>query len=189
MVAIRKKDAPAGSSWWLVDSTNFRLLDRDWTPNAKSFQAFDTVFWIGYCGPLSEYPVHGPEQLKEFYAKTLATVPREFLERNLCQFDFTVDPSLVGKDGYLNPRIPEFIHMQERVLSDYGVKTLRKVRIVLTRGDGLLHHGSQVFGRQRLDKPRGVEVGMQPEPAVLFRTRDTNEVWSCFLLNRTLGKR
>jgi hypothetical protein len=136
VVAIRSNKAPANAMWWLVDSTNFRLLARNWSPDAQSFEAFDTVFWIGYCGSVADYPVHNAEELRSFYTRTLATVPREVLDKNLCQLDFTIDQSLIDKNGaLLNPRVSDFVRMQSRILEDYAVKPLRKVQILLVRGD------------------------------------------------------
>lgn len=136
VVAIRGKEAAADAPWWLVDSTNLKILARDWSPAAKSFQAFGSVFWIGYCGPLTEYPAHNAEDLKAFYTKTLAGVPREFLGRTLCRLKFTVDPSLIAKDGaFLNPRLADFLRLQPRILAAYGIEPQREVSILLERGD------------------------------------------------------
>jgi hypothetical protein len=136
VVAIRPRGGPAGAPWWLVDSTNCRLIDRNWSPDRKSFTAFDTVFWIGYCGPLEGYPVRNADELRTFYERTLASVPNEFLDRNLCQLDFTIDPSLRDKDGnLLNPRLAEFVHLQSAFLEAGGVHPLRRVPVLLVRGD------------------------------------------------------
>ena len=135
VVAIRSKKAAADTPWWLVDSTNLKILSQDWSPAAKSFQAFGGVFWIGYCGPLAEYPVHNAEELKAFYTKTLAGVPREFLGRTFCRLKFTIDPSLIAKDGeFLNPRLADFLRLQPRILAAYGIEPQREVSILLARG-------------------------------------------------------
>jgi len=136
VVAIRGAGAAAHAPWWLVDPTNMRLLERSWSPAARSFEAFDTTFWIGYCGPLADYPIHDAGELKAFYARTLEAVPLEFMNDNLCKLDFTVDRSLVGADGaFLNPRIPDLLRMQARILAARGISPLRKVSILLTRGN------------------------------------------------------
>lgn len=136
VVAVRSAVAPKGAPWWLIDPTNMRLLERGWSPDARSFEAFDTAFWIGFCGPLSDYPVRSPEELRSFYSRTLAAVPREFMNENLCRLDFTVDRSLIGRDGeYLNPRLADFMLMQPRIFAAYGATPLRKVSILLVRGN------------------------------------------------------
>ncbi len=135
VVAIHSRDAAVNASWWLVDSTNLNILSQDWSPTEKSFQAFSCVFWIGYCGPLTEYPVHNDEQLKAFYTKTLSTVPREFLSRTLSRLKFTVDSSLIDKEGkFLNPRLADFLKLQARIFADCGVEPQQEVAIRLARG-------------------------------------------------------
>jgi hypothetical protein len=135
VVAIRSKEATANAAWWLVDSTNLKILSRDWSPAEKSFQAFGSIFWIGYCGPLTDYPVHNAQELKAFYTKTLASVPRDFLNRTLYRLKFTVDTSLIGKDGkFLNPRLADFPRLQPTIFAAYGVEPEREVSILLKRG-------------------------------------------------------
>lgn len=135
VVAIRRKEAAVDAPWWLVDPTNLWVLSLNWSLAEKSFQAFGGVFWIGYCGPPADYSVHSAEDLKAFYTKTLASIPRDFLTRTLCQLKFTVDPSLIDKDGaFLNPRLAEFLRMPPRIFAAYGVKPQREVSILLTRG-------------------------------------------------------
>jgi hypothetical protein len=135
VVAIRSKAAPEDASWWLVDSTNLKILSRDWSPTEKNFQAFGCIFWIGYCGPLADYPVHNGEDLQAFYTKTIAAIPPEFLNHNLCRLRFTIDSSLIGKDGVLlNPRLAEFQRIHSDIFTTYGVKPERELTILLTRG-------------------------------------------------------
>lgn len=135
VVAIRPKEAPTDASWWLVDSTNLKILSRDWSPAEKSFQAFGSGFWIGYCGPLADYPVHNSENLKAFYTRTLASVPRDFLNRTLFRLKFSVDPSLIGKDHeFLNPRLADLLQAQSGIFAPYGAAPQREVPILLTRG-------------------------------------------------------
>src|SRR5262249_48342320 len=99
------------------------------------FQAFGSLFWIGYCGPRTNYPAHNEQQLKAFYTRTLAGIPHDFLNRTLSRLKFTVDPSLEGKDGsFLNPRLGEFLRMQSALFSACGLKPEREVPILLTRG-------------------------------------------------------
>lgn len=135
VVAIRRKEAAVDAAWWLVDSTNLNILSQDWSPTEKSFQAFGCVFWIGYCGPLTEYPVHNAEELKAFYKKTLASVPREFLSHTLSRLKFTVDSSLIDKDSkFLNPRLADFLKLQARIFADCSVEPQQEVSILLARG-------------------------------------------------------
>ena len=135
VVAIRSNKVSTDAPWWLVDSTNLKILSRDWSPAEKSFQAFGSVFWIGYCGPLADYPVHNAQELKAFYTKTLASVPRDFLNRTLYRLKFTVDPSLIGKDGkFLNSRLADFLRLQPAIFAAYGVEPERQVSILLKRG-------------------------------------------------------
>ena len=135
VVAIRSEAAPETASWWLVDSTSLKILSRDWSPTEKSFQAFGCIFWIGYCGPLAGYPVHNGEELKAFYTKTLASIPRQFLNQALFRFKFTIDTSLIGKDGlFLNPRLADFQRMQSDIFNGYGIEPEREIAIRLTRG-------------------------------------------------------
>lgn len=135
VVAIRSKGSPKDIPWWLVDSTSLRILSRNWLPTEKSFQASGRVYWIGYCGPRSEYPVNNELELREFYAKTLATVPPSFFNRTLYRIQFNVDPSLIDNDGkYLNPRLEKFIQEQSTIFATYDIKPEREVSITLKRG-------------------------------------------------------
>jgi hypothetical protein len=136
VVAVRPRDAGADDRWILVDSTHRNILSPAWSPSEKSFEAFGNVFWIGYCGPVADYPVHGPDELKAFYARTLANAPREFLNRNLMRLKFTVDPSLIGTNGeFLNPRLSELLQIQGRIFAANGVAPEREVSIRLVRGE------------------------------------------------------
>lgn len=135
VVAMRSKAAPEDAAWWLVDSTNLKILSRNWSPAEKTFQAFGCVFWIGYCGPLAGYPVHGPEDLKAFYTKTLASVPPDFLNRVLYRLNFIIDPSLISKDGvFLNPRVADLQREQSAIFRAYGIRPERELSILLRRG-------------------------------------------------------
>jgi hypothetical protein len=134
VVALRRKEE-AADPWWLVDSTNLKILSRNWSPGETSFQAFGHVFWIGFCGPQSEYPVRNAEDLKEFYSNTLARTPHEFLGRYLFRLKFSIDPTLIGKNGeYLNPRLADFIQMQSRIFTVYGIEPQQEVSILLRSG-------------------------------------------------------
>lgn len=136
VVAIRGREAASDSPWWLVDSTNLRILSRNWSPAETSFQAFGHIFWIGYCGPLSGYPVHGADELKAFYTRTLAAVPPEFYNRTLCRIEFSVAPSFVGHDTkFLNPWLADFLQMQAGIFTAYHIEPQRVVSVLLVPGD------------------------------------------------------
>lgn len=135
VVAIRSKEASTHTPWWLVDTTTLRFISHSWWPTEKSFRASSRVYWIGYCGPQSDYPVHSGKNLKEFYARTLADISPHFLNRTLNRFKFIVDPSLIDSDGkYLNPRLANFIQEQSTVFADYDVEPEREVSILLKQG-------------------------------------------------------
>src|ERR1022692_4270343 len=135
VVAIRSKLALEDASWWLVDSTNLKVISRDWSLREKSFHAFGCVFWIGYCGPLRDYPVHNADDLKAFYTKTLASVPQDFLNHTLYQLKFTIDSSLIGNEGvFLNPRLADFQRLQTAIFKSYGIQPEREIPILLRKG-------------------------------------------------------
>jgi hypothetical protein len=135
VVAIRPSDAPK-SPWSLVDSTALNIISRDWSPDAKTFTSSSgSVYWIGYCGTVEKYPVRTPDELKKFYADTLAKVPTEFFNRTLYRLMFTVDKSLIDEKGnYLNPRVTRLQREQDEILARYQIKPAREIPIVLTRG-------------------------------------------------------
>jgi len=133
VVAVRAKDT---EPWWLVDSTNLKILSRSWSLSETNFQAFGHVFWIGYCGPLAKYPVQNAVDLKAFYSRTLAAVPPDFYNRTLSRMKFTVHPSLVGPEGkFLNPRLERFLRLQDEILAAYHITPEREVAILLTLGE------------------------------------------------------
>ena len=135
VVALRPKDHKTQDGWCLVDTTNLRLISRNWSEKQKRFDAFGHVFWIGYCGPLQAYPVHSPEELKRFYAATLAGIPHEVLETVLVRLDFKVDPSLLNPDGSLAiPRLRQFIELQKNILKERNLEPRQTVTISLKRG-------------------------------------------------------
>ncbi len=134
VVAVRPK-GHADASWWLVDSTARNILSRDWSPDSKTFTASGYVYWIGYCGPLDQYPVHNHEELKRFYTRVLAAVPTEFFNRTLYHFTFTIDASLDdGHGGYMNPRVTRLSARQDAILARNNIKPERDIAILLARG-------------------------------------------------------
>jgi hypothetical protein len=135
VVAIRPR-GEAAAPWWLVDSTARKIISREWSPEARSFAASGFVYWIGYCGPLEKYPVRSPDELKRFYRETLAQVPREFFNRTLFRFKFTIDESLAdGRGGCLNPRVPKMGPLADELLQKYRVEPETEIAIRVVRGD------------------------------------------------------
>lgn len=135
VVALAVPASAASPTWWLIDATNRRILSRHWSLAEKSFNAFGRLFWIGYCGPLEDYPAHGPAELKQFYAATLAAVPREVLNRTISRLEFKVDASLVDETGrFANPRLSDFLELQPNLFRTYGIEPARGVPVLLVRG-------------------------------------------------------
>jgi len=134
IVAIREQGDSLGP-WCLIDTTNLKILSRNWSAAEKSFTAFGCVFWIGYCGPLEKYPVHTPEELKQFYSTTIATIPSQVLAATLIRLDFVLDPSLRNPDNSLvNPRLQKFMSSQQAMLQKRSIAPNRTVQILLKRG-------------------------------------------------------
>jgi len=135
VVAMRSHETPE-SPWWLVDPTNRVILSRNWSIQSKSFESAGFVYWIGYCGSSENYSVHNGTQLREFYAKMLASVPVEAFNTTLYRFKFVVDPSLTDQQGeYLNPRLANLWRKQEEIFSQRGVNPAHTIAVTLVRGD------------------------------------------------------
>jgi hypothetical protein len=134
VVAVR----PAGAkddSWWLVDSTARRVLSRDWSSRSPSFTASGHAYWIGYCGPVADYPVRTPVELRKFYRETLARVPLPVLNETFCRFVFTIDDSLRDERGrLLNPNVDRLQPQQDHLLAQYRIQPTREVPVRLVRG-------------------------------------------------------
>ena len=80
--------------------------------------------------------MHGADELKAFYTRTLAAVPPDFYNRTLDRLKFTVHPSFVGQDNkFLNPRLAGFLQLQARIFTTYHIEPQREVSVLLTRGD------------------------------------------------------
>jgi hypothetical protein len=135
VVAIRPGAAP-NSPWWLVDPTARDVISRDWSPQSTSFSTSSGgVYRIGYCGPMEGYTVSSPDELKRFYADTLAAVPKDFFNRTLYRFTFEVDASLLDDLGRpLNPQLGNLARQQDEILAKLGIWPAREIRILLTRG-------------------------------------------------------
>jgi hypothetical protein len=131
VVAVRD---PANARWLLADPTNRRIITNNWVEGEKTF--YGDRFWIGYCGPLEQYPAHSPEELKDFYARTLAGVPPEFWNRHIFKFNFKLDPSLIGPDGkYLAPNVLKLSESQAVALRRFNLHPDTEIDVLLVRGD------------------------------------------------------
>jgi hypothetical protein len=118
--------------WILADPTNKRILADPWSPTDKIFGG---MYWIGFSGPLSDYPAHDAASLRSFYDRTLKSIPTEVLNRHVVRMRFTVDPSLIGEDGkYLNPNLGKFLENNGRILDELGLRPETEVRIRLVKG-------------------------------------------------------
>lgn len=135
VVAIRPGES-ADSPWWLVDPTARDVISRDWSPQLTSFSTSSgAVYRIGYCGPVEGYAVRSPDELKRFYADTLAAVPKDFFNRTLYRFTFEVDASLLDDLGRpLNPQLGNLARQQDEIFAKLGIWPAREIRILLTRG-------------------------------------------------------
>ena len=104
-MAVRDRGGKDAGDWCLVDTTNLKVVSDHWPKDEHEFEAFGRLFWIGYCGPAAQYPVHSP---------TLENVPPSVLASALVQLKFTLDPSLLNPDGTIvNPRLSDFIGLQD----------------------------------------------------------------------------
>jgi len=81
VAAVRKPGTQA--PWWLVDPTARRVLSKDWDPASPSFEANGKWFWIGFIGQAGSYPAHNARQLRDFYDRTLQSVPQAILDREI----------------------------------------------------------------------------------------------------------
>lgn len=81
VAAVRKPGTQA--PWWLVDPTARRVLSKDWDPASPSFEANGKQFWIGFIGPAGNYPAHNARQLRDFYDRTLQSVPQAILDSEI----------------------------------------------------------------------------------------------------------
>jgi hypothetical protein len=117
----------------LADPTNRRIISNDWSLNNKTF--YGDRFWIGYCGPLAKYPAHNPEELKEFYSRTLQNIPPDFWNRHIFKLTFKVDSSLMAGDGsYLNPNVPKLGKKQEDALAKFHIRPEKEINVLLVKG-------------------------------------------------------
>lgn len=134
VVAARPQSQPQ-AGWWLVDSTTRKVLSENWSTQSRSFVSGGSLYWIGYAGPLEKYPARTPQELRQFYRDTLATVPPAVLNRVIPQLTFTVDASLQLAEGtYRNPNIPKLTSEQDKLFARYNITPERQYHVRLTRG-------------------------------------------------------
>jgi hypothetical protein len=129
VVAVRNE---AVGRWILADPTAGRVITENWNPVSKTFYG---NYWIGYYGPVDQYPAHDHDTLKQFYAATLKTIPSEVMAEHLFRFKFVVVQSLIGKEGeYLNPRLAAFLRDNGKFLEELGIRPKREIEIRLVKG-------------------------------------------------------
>jgi serine/threonine protein kinase len=160
VVAVRD---PANQRWLLADPTNRRIISNDWSPNDKTF--YGDRYWIGYCGPLDNYPAHTPDELKDFYAKTLKSVPPDFWNQHIFKLSFKVDPSLMAGNGsYLNPNIPKLTQNQDDMLAKFHIQPEKEIAVLLVKG------GDDAQGTMTYSDERGwvCTVGLQSACSLVF---------------------
>lgn len=134
VVAVRPPGQTEGG-WWLVDSTTRKVLSENWSAEARSFVSGSSLYWIGYAGPLEKYPARTPQELRQFYRDTLATVPPAVLNRAIPRLTFTVDSSLkLGDGAYRNPNLPKLTSEQDALFAKYKITPERRYNVRLTRG-------------------------------------------------------
>ncbi len=169
-VVVAVRDEPRGR-WILVDTTQREILSEDWQPDAKTFR--HDQFWIGYAGPLKNYPVHSPDELKKFLGATLAKVPPAFLDKHLLRLNFKLDASLYGPDGKcLNAYVEQMAALQDVLLKKYGIRPERQVDVLLVKG------GDDYTGTIQHEDKRGwvCTVGLQSGCTAGFIDYMTNRI-------------
>ena len=129
VVAVRDE---SNRQWILADPTNKRILAAPWAAGEKMFGG---VYWIGFKGPVAEYPVHDASSLRKFYDRTLKTIPLDILNRQIIRLRFTIDASLMSTDGrFLNPNVSKLIENSERLLTEYGLQPQNEVIVRVVKG-------------------------------------------------------
>ena len=141
VVAVRD---PKSGNWLRVDPTRHQFV----YPFNADEKSFDGNYWIGFRGRLADYPAHDPDSLKKFYRGTLNTIPKDVLNQTLYQFQFTVDPSLIGITGrYHNPNLTRFLRDNAKILAAHGVHPVNVIPIRLLNGqdnaDSSCHYSEQ----------------------------------------------
>ena len=127
-----------GQRWLLADPTNRRVISNNWSTNDTTFDK--DRYWIGYCGPLNEYPAHNPEELKGFYSRTLQNIPQDFWNKHIFKFNFKVDSSLMAGDvSYLNPNIPMLTKNQDDALAKFHIHPEKEIAVLLVKGGDDAH--------------------------------------------------
>ena len=160
VVAVK---VPASARWWLVNSTDRKVLSRDWHTNARWFEAFGRTFWIGYCGARDKYPIHGAADLQAFYASTLSRIPPDYLNTHIVKLIFKLSPSLKGPNGeYKNPRLAKFLRYQADALSKYRITPTRTAVIKLVAGGNSGESTVQKTGQNEWTVKIGLQSGCSP---------------------------
>lgn len=127
--AVAVKEGGSGN-WILVDPTFGKIISGDWDPGSKLYIGPAGSYWIGYRGALEEYPVRGPQQLKEFYSRTLATVPKDVWDSEL-RLRFVAGKTMAARP---NPRLPRFLESVETVYRTVSLDPARPVLVTLEDG-------------------------------------------------------
>ena len=123
-------------------------MDERWSATATSF--YDGRFWIGFAGPLENYPVRSPQQVKQFLSSNLAKVPREVFNQRIMRLRFTLDPGLFNDQGHAhNPVVKQAMTIQDDLLNRFNITPEREVEVRLVDGD------DDAAGRLSHDKERG----------------------------------
>ena len=145
VVAVRKS---SNDPWFLCDPTARQVMDERWSATATSF--YDGRFWIGFAGPLENYPVRSPQQVKQFLSSNLAKVPREVFNQRIMRLRFTLDPGLFNDQGHAhNPVVKQAMTIQDDLLNRFNITPEREVEVRLVDGD------DDAAGRLSHDKERG----------------------------------
>jgi len=113
---------------------------------------------------LNKYPAHSPEELKEFYSRTLQKIPPDFWNQHIFKFNFKVDSSLMAGDGsYLNPNIPKLAKIRRMHWPNSASIPKKRSPSCWSRRRRLLFD-ADVFGRARLGLHVGASIRVQLEP-------------------------
>jgi hypothetical protein len=122
---------PQNNQWVLADPARSVYI---WPFDLSSKTVYQNC-WIGFRGPIADYPVHDPASLTKFYRDTLKTVPMDYLNHHLFRFQFTVDSSLIGPDGkYRNPHLEQFLGDNGNFLNSRGIRPVNEIPVRLVAG-------------------------------------------------------
>jgi hypothetical protein len=128
VIAVRD---PGDGAWARIDPA-INGYSKSFPPTEKRI---DGNYWVGFRGRLADYPAHDTESLKKFYRNTLNSIPPEVLNENLFRFRFTVDSSLLNRNGtYRNPNLDRFLADNGKILAAHGVHPVHEIAIRLAAG-------------------------------------------------------